>query len=353
VYVTHDGGAHWQLRVDGLPNEPVNAVRQDPAVAKLLYAATENGVYVSFDGGARWQPLQQNLPHTSVRDLVVHDNDLAIATHGRVFWILDDVEPLRALARNPNLGAFHLFSPELAYRVHWNTNTDTPLPPEEPAGKNPPDGAIVDYALASSAQNVAISIYDSRGALVRKYSSDDAPPPPIPNLDKPASWERPFTRPSTVAGMHRFVWNFREPEPAAMAQDLPISAVAHDTPRPPQGVLVLPGRYLVRLSVDGKSVERPLTVALDPRVTISAEALRQQYELAHRIAALIDRSFEDAKKAKDAGRRAAANSFEDINGSLSALLSAVDDADAAPTAQASAAASELENRLKDAEKASR
>ena len=353
VYVTHDGGAHWQLRVDGLPNQPVNAVRQDPVVPRLLYAATENGVYVSFDAGARWQPLQQNLPHTSVRDLVVHGDDLAIATHGRGFWILDDVEPLRALARNPNLGAFHLFSPELAYRVHWSMNTDTPLPPEEPSGKNPPDGAIIDYALGSSAQNVAISIYDTRGTLVRRYSSDDAPPPPIPDLDKPAFWERPFSRPSTLAGMHRFVWNLREPDPKAIAQDLSMGAVPHDTPRTPQGVLVVPGRYVVRLTVDGKSVERTLTVALDPRVTIDPAALQRQYELAHKIAGLVDRSYEDAQKARDAGHRDASDDYEAINGELSALLAAVDDSDASPTAQAASAASTLETRLKDAEKTSR
>jgi photosystem II stability/assembly factor-like uncharacterized protein len=353
VYVTHDGGAHWQLRVDGLPNEPVNAVRQDPVEPRLLYAATENGVYVSFDAGTHWQPLQQNLPHTSVRDLVVHDNDLAIATHGRGFWILDDVEPLRALTRNANLGAFHLFAPELAYRVHWSTNTDTPLPPEEPTGKNPPDGAIIDYALDTSVQNVVISIYDASGRLVRRYSSDDAPPSPIPDLDKPPFWERPFTRPSTVAGMHRFVWNLREPDPKAVTQDLSMGAVPHDTPRTPQGVLVIPGRYLVRLTVDGRSVDRALTVALDPRVTISPAALRRQYDLAHHIAGLMDRSYDDAQRAKAGGRQGAADGFEAINGTLSFLLSTVDDADAPPTAQASAAAAELETRLKDAERTPR
>jgi photosystem II stability/assembly factor-like uncharacterized protein len=350
VYVTRDGGAHWQLLVNGLPDEPVNAVRQDPVVPRLLYAATENGVYFSLDDGAQWQSLQQNLPHTSVRDLVVHENDLAIATHGRGFWILDDVEPLRELARNAALPAVHLFAPETAYRVHWNTNTDTPLPPEEPAGKNPPDGAILDYALESAAQHVSIAIYDSGGALVRRYSSDDEPPAPIPDLDKPAFWERPFTRPSTAAGMHRFVWDLREPAPQALAQDLSMGAVAHDTPRVPQGVFVLPGRYLVRLTVDGKSVDRDLTVVLDPRVTITAQALRRQYALAHHVAALLDRSYRDAEGAKAAGHHDAASEFEAINGSLAALLSAVDDADAPPTGQAAAAAVTLETRLKDAEK---
>ena len=161
VYVTHDGGAHWQLAVTGLPNEPVNAVRQDPQEPRLLYAATENGVYVSFDAGAHWQALQLGLPHTSVRDLIVHGNDAIVATHGRGFWILDDVTPLRALARE-GAGLLarggYFFAPAPAYRVRRSLNTDTPLPPEEPTGENPPDGAILDYALAGNARRVTITI---------------------------------------------------------------------------------------------------------------------------------------------------------------------------------------------------
>ncbi len=252
VYVTHDGGAHWALSVVGLPQQPVNAVREDPIARGLLYAATENGVFVSFDGGALWQSLQQNLPHTSVRDVIVHDNDLVVATHGRGFWILDDVEPLRELAAG--VAAPHLFVPEHAYRVRRSTNTDTPLPPEEPAGQNPPDGAIVNYALASPANHVALSFYDTEGHLERRFSSDDTPPAPIPNLDKPAYWERPFVRPATSAGMHRFAWDLRETAPRSTVQDLPISAVPHDTPRTPEGLLVPPGSYLVRLSVRRKDL---------------------------------------------------------------------------------------------------
>ena len=167
----------------------------------------------------------------------------------------------------------HLFAPALAYRVRRGTNTDTPLPPEEPTGENPPDGAIIDYALASPARRVVISIYDGSGRLVRSYSSDDAAPAPIAHLDKPTYWERPFARPSTVAGMHRFVWDLRDPSPHSFSEDLPISAVPHDTPRVPQGALVVPGRYTVRLDVDGTTLERPLEVAMDPRVSISQSAL--------------------------------------------------------------------------------
>jgi photosystem II stability/assembly factor-like uncharacterized protein len=328
VYVTHDGGGTWQLAVNGLPNQPVNAVRQDPVEPRLLYAATENGVYVSFDAGAKWQSLQLDLPHTSVRDLIVHGNDVIVATHGRGFWILDDVEPLRELARGVALQTAHLFTPALAYRVRRSTNTDTPLPPEEPTGQNPPDGAIVDYALAEPAARVVISIYDGAGREVRRYASDDAAPAPIPHLDKPAYWERPFVRPSTAAGMHRFVWDLREPPPRSFAEDLPISAVPHDTPRVPQGPLVVPGRYTVRLDVDGRAQQAPLQVVMDPRVAIAASALEEQYRLSMRLASLMNRSF--------------AAGAEQLNEEAAFLLDTVDGADAPPTQQAIEAVQRLE-----------
>ncbi|HEY6325945.1 MAG TPA: hypothetical protein VIW73_05440 [Candidatus Cybelea sp.] len=330
VYVTRDGGATWKLAVGGLPDQPVNAVRQDTVEPRLLYAATENGVAVSFDGGARWQSLQLDLPHTSVRDLIVHGNDVVIATHGRGFWILDDIEPLRELAAIPLPGT-RLFSPELAYRVRRSTNTDTPLPPEEPRGANPPYGAIIDYALGAPARRVVISILDGSGDLVRRYASDDRPPPPIEHLDKPAYWERPFTAPATGAGMQRFVWDLREAPPRSLQPDLPISAVPRDTPRVPEGVLVVPGRFTVRLDVDGRTVERPLNVAMDPRVAISRDALEQQYRLARKIAAIVNRSY-DEKAAS-------------LNADAQSLLDTVEGADAPPTLQAIAAARLLEGRL--------
>ncbi|HEX3670930.1 MAG TPA: hypothetical protein VHT92_04405 [Candidatus Cybelea sp.] len=346
VYITRDGGATWSLAVDGLPNQPVNAVRQDPVEPRLLYAATENGVEVSFDAGARWQPLQLNLPHTSARDVIVHQSDLIVATHGRGFWILDDVEPLREIARGALRQAQgdkgYLFAPALAYRVRRSTNSDTPLPPEEPTGQNPPDGAILDYALASPAQRVVIAIYDGAGREVRRYSSDDPEPAPIPNLDKPSYWERPFVRPSTSTGMHRFVWDLREAPPRALQEDLPISAVPHETPRTPQGPLVVPGRYTVHLDIDGKTLAQTFSVAMDPRVTISAAALREQYRVASELASLMDRSYAAASAAKAAGdqKRVAASSR--INAQATALLDIVDGADAPPTAQALEAVRALE-----------
>jgi photosystem II stability/assembly factor-like uncharacterized protein len=348
VYVTHDGGRTWKLSVSGLPEQPVNAVRQDPVVQNLLYAATENGVYVSFDGAATWQSLQNDLPHTSVRDIIVHDNDLIVATHGRGFWILDDVEPLREVASNAPLRQAqgenaYLFAPERAYRVRRSTNSDTPLPPEEPTGENPPDGAIVDYALARPAHRVVLSFYDRSGRLVRRYASNDVAPTPIPHLDKPIYWERPFARLSPAAGMHRFVWDLREPPPLAMSQDLPISAVPHETPRVPEGLLVLPGIYTVRLDVDGHTIQRPLSVLIDPRVVISNEALATQYLLAARLTSLANKSYDAAAKAR--GNAVATAAFTKINEAAAALLGTVDGADAPPTQQAAAAVGELERRF--------
>jgi len=346
VYVTRDGGASWQLLANGLPEWPVNAVRQDPVEPRLLYAATENGVYVSFDAGADWQSLQLDLPRTSVRDLIVHQGDAIVATHGRGFWILDDVEPLRELAHsgNPSLstGAY-LFEPAPAYRVRRSTNTDTPLPPEEPTGENPPDGAVIDYALVSPAQHVAIAIYDQAGRLVRRYASDDPLPQPIPHLDKPAYWERPFERPKTGAGMHRFVWDLREPAPRSLQQDLPISAVPHDTPRVPEGPLVVPGRYTVQLQVDGRAVRREVEVVMDPRVVMTPQQLERQFALAQRIVAVMDRSYAASESAKAAGNAKLAAAWAKLNDQATALLDTVDGADAPPTKQAEQAVAGLES----------
>ncbi|MBV8372428.1 MAG: hypothetical protein JOY69_04140 [Candidatus Eremiobacteraeota bacterium] len=356
VFITHDGGARWQPATNGLPNQPVNAVRQDPLEPRLLYVATENGVFASFDAGAHWQSLQLNLPHTSVRDIIVHGNDAIVATHGRGFWILDDVTPLRELAHDAgavgSARSGYLFAPPLAYRVRRSTNTDTPLPPEEPAGQNPPDGAIVDYVLPVNAHRVVVTIFDGAQRVVRRYASDDPEPPPIPDLDKPAYWERPFGRPSTPAGMHRFVWDLREPPPQTDAEDLPISAVPHDTPRVPEGALVVPGRYIVALDVDGAVTQRSLTVAIDPRTTVSPAALGQQYAAARTLCNIMNASYHDASAAKALGHAKNEEAFTAINQAAAFVLDTVEGADAAPTSQAAAAVATLRARLERAERGS-
>jgi photosystem II stability/assembly factor-like uncharacterized protein len=343
VYVTHDGGATWTLSVTGLPVQPVNAVRQDPNVSALLYAATENGVYVSFNGGARWQQLQLNLPHTSVRDAVIHGDDLVVATHGRGFWILDDVTPLRQIAQGAigNDASHHFFAPANAYRVRRSYNTDTPLQPDEPTGENPPDGAMIDYWLSKPASHVTLSIFDASNTLVRRFASDDPAPAPIPDLDKPAFWQLPFASLPVSAGMHRFVWNLREPPPRTAQQDLPISAVPGKTPRVPEGVLVVPGLYRAVLDVDGSSQSHDFTIVMDPRISMSGAQLRAQYEMAHAIAAMMNRAFAAASTAEKAGKKDVMGRMEGLNGSLAVLLGIVDDADAPPTTQAIAAFNSL------------
>ncbi len=266
IYRTHDGGATWQEIVNGLPDSPVNTVRADPVRKGLLFAGNETSVWVSIDDGDHWQPLRLNMPATSVRDLVIHDGDVVAGTHGRSFWILDDISPLRQLtAESAAAGAF-LFAPRVTYRYPRDTNTDTPLPPEEPAGQNPPDGAIIYYHLQSAASGpVTLEILDSTGKAVRRFSSSDRPAPPDPHLNVPVYWVRPFQPLSAEAGMHRFVWDLHGPPRAGGGRGgYPISAIYRDTPGS-QGQWMPPGRYSVKLTVNGISQERPLVVLPDPR----------------------------------------------------------------------------------------
>ena len=267
IYRTHDGGATWQEIVRGLPDGPVNVVRADPVRRGLLFAGTELAVYVSFNDGDDWRPLRLNMPATSIRDLVVHDSDLVVGTHGRSFWILDDISPLRELTTETAAAPAHLFAPRVTYRLPRNTNTDTPLPPEEPAGKNPPDGAILYYNLnAAPSQPVTLEILDSTGGLVRRFSSTDPPEQPISGANVPTYWIRPFQPLSAAPGMHRFIWDLHTTPPATVPKDFeyPISAIYGDTPGP-QGEWMPPGTYTVKLTVEGRSYTQELLVQPDPR----------------------------------------------------------------------------------------
>ncbi|MBS1858626.1 MAG: glycoside hydrolase [Acidobacteria bacterium] len=269
IWRTHDGGATWKETVRGLPDGPVNAVREDPLRKGLLFAATELAVYVSFNDGDDWHPLRLNMPATSIRDLVVHDGDLVVGTHGRGFWILDDISPLRQLTREIAAGSAYFFAPRPVYRFDRNTNTDTPLPPEEPAGKNPPDGAVLYYWLPRDARApVTLEILDSTGKVLRRYSSADKPEPPSPTLNVPTYWIRPFQPLPANAGMHRFVWDLHAAETAGgrrrFGGEYPISAIYMDTPGA-QGEWMPPGTYRARLTVDGRAMEREIVVRPDPR----------------------------------------------------------------------------------------
>jgi photosystem II stability/assembly factor-like uncharacterized protein len=302
IYRTHDGGKTWQLITNGLPdNSPVDTVREDPVRKGLLFAGTETAVWVSFDDGDHWQSLQLNLPHTSMRDLWIHDRDLIVATHGRSFWILDDITPLEQLNVSLTDSPAHLFDPELVYRVRRDTNTDTPIPPDEPAGENPPDGAIIDYFLSKPASGpVTLEILNARGDLVRRYSSADKPEVTMPELEKqliPLYWIRMPKTLSTAPGMHRWVWDLHYPAPLANRYQYPISAVPHDTPRVPEGPLALPGHYTVRLTLDGQTLTVPLIIKMDPRVSTPFAGLEQQFQFESRLAKMMTTDTEALKQA--------------------------------------------------------
>src|SRR5207249_153744 len=215
VYRTHDAGATWTEIVDGLAAAgPINVVREDPRQPGLLFAGSERQVYFSADDGNHWQSLRLNMPASSVRDLAIHEDDLIVGTHGRSIWVLDGMSMLREVAQAAQAGAAFLFSPGRATRVRWNMFSDTPLPPEEPTGQNPPDGAILDYYLARDASEVVLEIVDDRGGAVRRYSCRDEPehvdPPELPY---PMYWLRPPQVLSAGRGHHRFVWDLRYAPP--------------------------------------------------------------------------------------------------------------------------------------------
>jgi len=285
IYRTRDSGKSWTEIVNGIPaDQNVNSVREDPQRKGLLFAATEGNVYVSFDDGEHWQSLRLNLPATSVRDLLIKDNDLAIATHGRGFWILDDITPLRQWDDRALSESAHLFAPEPALRVRWDTNPDTPLPPDVPAGQNPPDGAIFNYYLKSPAtEAVTLEIVDSSGKTVRRLSSADPLPKPNPQLEIPEYWLRPPERLSSAAGLHRFVWDMHYQPVSGIKPEYPIAAVPENTAPQPTSPWIMPGKYTVVLTANGQKYTQPLTVEMDPRVKTAPGDLQKQFELSYRV----------------------------------------------------------------------
>ena len=383
IYRTHDSGKSWQLITRGLPDSPVDAVREDPTRKGLLFASTETGVWVSFDDGENWQSLQMNLPHTSARDLWIHDNDLIVATHGRGFWVLDDISSLRQITSSTAASDAVLFKSGSAYRVRRDTYTDTPVPPDEPGAQNPPDGAVIDYYLGKPANGpVRIEILDAHGKTVRSYSSDDKPEVTEENQKKqliPLYWIRMSRTLSADAGQHRWIWDLRYPEPVSSEHEYPIAAVPHDTPRHPLGPLVLPGDYTVRLTVNGKSSTAPLTVKMDPRVNTSRQGLEQLFNVESKLSSMLSESSTAMMEAQsvrsqidkiklpagagfDAVKSATekitaildqpakpgeppVNTLKRLNGNASTLYGIVGQSDAAPTATQLTATSSLEQSL--------
>src|SRR5712691_2068244 len=305
IFRTRNFGQNWQETVIGIRERDfVRTVREDPVRKGLLYAGTEMGVYVSFDDGEHWQSLRLNMPVVAIHDLAIEQDDLIAATYGRAFWILDDVTPLRQLDGRSGTARARLFAPRTAIRVRRDVNQDTPLPPEVPAGKNPPDGAVLNYFLpAKPATDIQLEIRDADGRLVHSYSS--APPPKEPEA-VPFVAEYWIAHPqplSKEAGMHRFVWNLRYADPGAMhpqsPYNYPIAAIVGSTPLPPQGPLVLPGKYEVRLKAGEQVFRQALEVKMDPRVAAARNELQSSLELQLKISALLGKNFDGYEQTKE------------------------------------------------------
>ncbi len=278
LYRTRDYGATWQLITHGIAADAfLRGIREDTKRKGLLFAGTELGVYVSFDDGGNWQSLQLNLPVTSVRDLTIHGDDLIVATHGRSFWILDNITPLRQAFDAEKDHAFWLYHPARAFRIDNDSFPGTPLPPEEPTAENPAAGAIIDYFLKSSANTVSLEIIDAQQKLVHRFSSEDKHPenhPPLPIA------ERWFPKPEvleTNAGMHRFVWDLSWSSSGGPGLD------EESGYRNPSGPKAVPGIYTVRLTVDGKAQTQLLEIVMDPRSPATPEILWQQLQLGQQI----------------------------------------------------------------------
>ncbi len=303
VLRTHDYGKSWTEVDEGLPaGEVVPVVRADAVRPGLLYAGTSAGVYLSFDDGSHWQSLRLNLPNAQVNDLQVHGDDLVAATQGRALWVLDDMTPLRQLSRAALGARAHVFAPEVAWRVHPNNNKDTPLPPETPAGRNPPAGAVIDYWLGEDTKGpVTLEIYNFKGELVRRFSSDETPPHIRADRYFAEEWLQPPPRLSAAPGMHRFVWNLRYERPRAISYDYSIAAVfGEDTPTTVEGPFVLPGIYSIVLTADAESYRAPLVVQLDPRVHTSSADLRALLAFSQSLDGALERASSAYQEEKTA-----------------------------------------------------
>ena len=276
IYKTNDGGVTWKKIINGLPNEPINTVREDAVRKGLLFAGSENAVYFSLDAGENWQSLRLNMPATSIRDLVIKDDDIVIGTHGRSFWILDNITPLRQLKVNAPT-ATTLYKPQQAIRVRWNMNTDTPLPPEEAAGENPPDGAVIDYYLNNNEEEVQLDILNDKGTLIRRFSNKDTLYK-IPDVNIPLYWIRPQQILAAKQGAHRFLWDMKY-TPLNVPVEYPMTAVIHNTAPVATAPWVMPGNYTVKLTVKGKVYTQNLAIKMDPRVKTPIAQLQKQHDL--------------------------------------------------------------------------
>ncbi len=284
---THDYGKTWTAITSGMRTDQpsgsfARVLRADPVKSGLLFAGTESSVYVSFDDGDHWQSLMLNLPNTSYRDMTFHGNDLVVGTYGRGIWVLDDYSVLRQLGAQVSSETAHLFKPDETVRVRRNVNADTPFPPEVPHALNPPDGVVFYYSLPRAPTGpVTVDVLDTGGNVVRHMSSVASEPvkeatyPPEPNF-----WlAKPMGLP-TEPGLNRATWDFRYDAPPAFSHSFEINANPGLTPPSPEGVMVPPGNYTLRLAVDGRSYTQTAVIRNDPRSVATPAGLRAQTELA-------------------------------------------------------------------------
>jgi photosystem II stability/assembly factor-like uncharacterized protein len=276
IYKTTDYGKSWAKLTNGIPDGAyVHAVREDPRQKELLYAGTETGIFVSFDGGANWQPLQLNLPQSPIHDLVVKNDDLVVATHGRSFWILDDITPLRQLSDQMAKADIYLYKPPTMFRTYFPENFER----RQPVGENPPHGAVISYYFKSVPKGeVTLQILDAQGTVIREFSSVDKKeaetPPEWPDLQPPQE------KIPVEAGMNRFGWDLRYEGP----HKLPGEVSAEFRSR---GPIAPPGNYQVRLNAEGKSLTVPMELKMDPRVNVSLADMQKEFDLELKIRALL------------------------------------------------------------------
>jgi photosystem II stability/assembly factor-like uncharacterized protein len=284
IFKTTDFGKTWTKITNGIPDGAyTHAVREDPVRKNLLYAGTEIGIYVSFDGGANWQSLQLNLPNTPIHDLIVKNGDLVVATHGRSFWILDDLTPLRAANASATVQAATgavLYKPRLTYRMRWPDFFER----RQPVGENPPTGAIVYYYFPTAPKGVvALEFLDASGKVVRRYSNEEKK-----EADTPPEWPDqtpPDEKIPAEAGVNRFAWDLRLQGPLPLAGE-PGAEFRN------RGPMVPAGAYQVRLTAEGKSYTAPLELKADPRIKVPNDDLQKQSELGRKIVALVSEIHE-------------------------------------------------------------
>lgn len=334
VFRTRDFGKTWTRIITGLPtNAPGGSmgriIRADPVRRGLLFLGSETQMYVSFDDGDRWQPLGVGNAVSSYRDIAIKESDLVAATYGRGLWMLDDISLLRQVTPSVATEAVHLFAPANVARLRRNVNADTPIPPEMPHALNPPDGVIVDYWLAQPARMVTLDVEDAAGNLVRRYTS--APQPPVPEAARPPHpnfWVATPEPLPTAAGAHRVSWDLRHDPPPAFRHSFEINANPGLTPASPEGALVLPGTYTLRLSADGRTVTQTVTVRPDPQSPASNAALRAQHDLQVRIMDAMRATAEGREQALAVRtlvqRAAGTNSAAELTAAVTAFGARID-----------------------------